>query len=264
MAALALRALAVLAVVYLGALGGLYLAQASLIYPAPQQQHAPTSGSAAVVLRTEDDLALTAHWRAAEAGKPTVVYFHGNGGSLAGAAIETARFADLGYGVLLVEYRGYGGNPGTPSEAGFYRDGSAAMAFLAAQGVPSSRTIVIGNSIGSGTATEMAKAFRPAALILTSPFTSLGNVVRERMPVVPVDLLLRDRFDNLAKIEALTIPVLVLHGTDDQVVPFAHGKALAAASPKAKFIAFDGAGHELSFRPEAQAAQTDWLAAQGL
>jgi len=264
MAALALRALAVLALAYLAALGGLYVAQAHLIYPAPQQQHAPIEGFAAVTLQTADDLALTAHWRASDGGRPTVVFFHGNGGSLAGAARETTGFAQAGYGVLLVEYRGYGGNPGDPSEAGFYRDGRAAMAFLAAQGIAPARTVVIGNSIGSGTATEMAKAFRPAALILTSPFTSLGNVVRERMPVVPVDLLLRDQFDNRAKIAALTMPVLVLHGTADRVVPFAHGKALAAAASDATFIAFNGAGHELSFRPEAQAAQTEWLKAQGL
>lgn len=264
MAALALRALAALALAYLAALGGLYVAQARLIYPAPQQQHAPTAGFAAVALQTEDDLTLTAHWRAPDTGKPAVVFFHGNGGSLAGAAAETAQFAKLGYGVLLVEYRGYGGNPGQPSEAGFYRDGRAGMAFLAAQGIAPARTIVIGNSIGSGTATEMAKAFTPTALILTSPFTSLGEVVSVRMPFVPVDLLLRDRFNNLAKIEALTMPVLVLHGTSDQVVPFAHGKTLAAASPAADFRAFEGAGHELSFRPEAQAAQTEWLKAQGL
>lgn len=253
-----------IALAYLAMLGGLYVAQARLIYPAPQQQHAPTPGFAAVVLKTEDDLALTAHWRPPANGRPAVVFFHGNGGSLAGAAAETARFAELGYGVLLVEYRGYGGNPGDPSEQGFYRDGRAGMTFLAAQGIPPKRTILIGNSIGSGTATEMAKAFAPAALILTSPFTSLGDVVRERLPIVPVSLLLRDRFDNLAKLQALTMPVLVLHGTADQVVPFAHGKALADASPRVNFRAFDGAGHELSFRPEAQMAQTEWLMAQGL
>ena len=264
MAATGLRILGALALAYFAVLAALYLAQERFLFPAPQQQHQPAPGFLAVPLTTDDGLTLAAHWHAPDAGRPAAVFFHGNAGSLAGAAAETAQFAAAGYGLLLVEYRGYGDNPGAPSEAGFYRDGRAAMAFLAAQGVLPARTIVIGNSVGSGTATRMAQEFVPAALILSSPFTSFADVVAEQLPFVPARLMIRHQFDNLTAIKTLPMPILVLHGTADQVVPFAHGKTLAAASPRVTFRAFRGAGHELSFRPEAQEAQVAWLAGQGL
>lgn len=253
-----------LLIVYLVGLAVLYAGQRSLIFPAPQDRHAPAQGFATAILNTSDGLALQAHWRAPESGRPVVVYFHGNGGSLAGATAETAQFAAAGYGVLLVEYRGYGGNPGAPSEQGLYQDGRAAMAFLAAQGVAPRRTIIAGHSLGTGTATEMARAFSPCALILLAPFTSLPDAAAAAVPFVPAQWLLRDRFDNRAKLPELAMPVLILHGTEDAIVPFAQGQALAAASSPATFRAFAGAGHELSFQPDAQAAQLAWLAEQGL
>ncbi|NJO14030.1 MAG: prolyl oligopeptidase family serine peptidase [Rhizobiales bacterium] len=168
------------------------------------------------------------------------------------------------YGVLLVEYRGYGGNPGGLREQGFYRDGRAAMAFLAAQGFTPAQTVIVGNSIGSGTAMQMAREYEPAALILSSPFTSLTDAVAEKAPLIPVRLLLRDQFDNADKVQALKAPMLVLHGTADAVVPFAHGKRMAKVGAPATFIPFEGEGHDLTFTPEAQAAQVAWLAEQGL
>ncbi len=260
-----LRRLAIgLIVAYLAALAVLFVMQRSLIFPAPQHRHAPASGFVEVMLKPADGLALQAHWRAPQPARAAVVYFHGNAGSLAGSAREAGLLAARGYGVLLVEYRGYGGNPGAPSETGFYADGRAAMAFLVAQDIAPARTIVIGNSIGSGTATQMAREYAPAALILTSPFTSLPDVAGEKLPFAPVNILLRDRFDNLAKVPTLKMPVLVQHGTHDNVVPFAQGKALANAAPMATLQRFEGLGHELSFQAEAQAGQIDWLAAEGL
>ena len=264
MTRLALRALAGVVALYLAVLVGLYLMQGRLIYPARQEQHQPSPGFVTATLRTEDGLALQAHWRAPAAGKPTVVYFHGNAGSLAGATVETQALVARGYGALLVEYRGYGGNPGATSEVGFTRDGRAAMAFLGAQGIPLARTVVVGNSIGSGTATAMAREFTPAALILSAPFTTLADVAHGHVPWVPTGLLLRDRFDNLAKVRLLQLPVLVQHGTADTLVPYAHGQTLAKAAPRATLQTFDGEGHGLSFNPAVQAAQIAWLEAQGL
>ena len=260
----ALRIAAALTLAYLALLAGLWWAQASLIYPAPQDRHAPAPGFAAVTLTSEDGLALEAHWRAPDPGRPAVVYFHGNGGSLAGATRETALLAERGYGVLLVEYRGYGGNPGSPSEDGFYRDGRAAMAFLRAKGIAPARTVIIGHSLGTGTASQMAKEFAPAALILLAPFTSLPDAAAEAMPFVPARWLVRGQFDNLAKVPGLALPVLILHGNADRVVPFALGARLAKVAPRATFRALAGAGHMISMEPEVQAAQLVWLAAQGL
>lgn len=264
MARIARRFAIGLLIAYLGVLAVLFVAQRSLIFPAPQERHPPAEGYAAVTLDTVDSLALQAHWRAPDAERATVVYFHGNAGSLKGATAETAQLAAAGYGVLLVEYRGYGGNPGTPSENGLYQDGRAAMAFVAAQGITRARTIIVGHSLGTGTATEMARQFAPGALILLSPFTSLPDAAAFAMPFAPVDWLVRDRFDNLAKVPALTMPVLILHGTADPVVPFALGQRLAKAGPTATFRAIPGAEHMISLDTDLQAAQIAWLREQGL
>lgn len=264
MVAVTLRVLIGVAGLYLAALVLLYIFQSRFIYPAPQEVHPPAPGFEAESLQTSDGLTLNAHWQPPEANQPSVVFFHGNGGSLAGSTEETRLLAVQGYGVLLVNYRGYGGNPGEPSEDGFYADGRAAMTFLTEQGVAPDRTIVVGNSIGSGTATQMAAEFDPAALILVSPFDSLVAVAQDAMPIAPVGLLLRDRFDNLAKIGGLDMPVLIQHGTADRVVPFSHGKRLADAGRAVTFQPFEGAGHDLSFREDAQIAQSEWLAARGL
>ncbi|MDY7098175.1 MAG: alpha/beta fold hydrolase [Pseudomonadota bacterium] len=261
---LALGAVTVLALAYVAICAVLYFNQERMIFPAPQEAVAPAEGFEAVTLQTSDNLALTAHWMEPAAGKPVVVWFHGNGGSLSGATVETTQLAQAGYGLLLVEYRGYGGNPGSPSEAGFYRDGEAAMTFLATKNIPAGKIVIGAHSIGSGTAVEMARRHAPAALILVAPFTSLGDVVAEAVPWVPGSLLLKHRFDNLAKISEIDAPVLVLHGTDDRVVPYALGRKLEQAAPDGTLISFEGAGHELSFFLEAQIAQLEWLKERGL
>ena len=264
MAKLARRVLVGVLIAYLAVLAALFAGQRSLIYPAPQDRHAPAPGFAIETLTTADGLALQAHWRRPDAGRPAIVFFHGNGGSLALATQETRGFAARGYGVLLVEYRGYGGNPGAPSEQGLYQDGRAAMAFLAAQGIAPQRTIIVGHSLGTGTATEMAGQFSPAALILLAPFTSLPDVAGLAMPYVPAQWLVRDRFDNRAKLPDLAMPVLILHGTGDAVVPFALGQALAKTGPTATFRAVRGADHMISLDTDVQAAQLAWLAGLGL
>jgi hypothetical protein len=253
-----------LLIAYCAVLATLFFAQRSILFPAPQERISPAQGFTAANLTTQDGLILQAHWRAPDQGRATVVYFHGNAGSLAGARVETEVLASKGYGVLLVEYRGYGGNPGTPSEQGFYNDGRAAMAFLAAQGVAPRQTIIAAHSMGTGTAVQMAQEFSPAALILLAPFTTLPDAAAAALPYVPVRWLMRDRFDNLAKLRGLAMPVLVLHGTADPVVPFALGQKLAKASPTATLRAIEGAGHEISFDRGLQAVQAGWLAAQGL
>lgn len=260
----ALKVFAGLLLAYLAALALLFGLQSRFIYPAPQLAHDPAPGFQAVTLKTSDGLDLAAHWRAPDKGRPAVVWFHGNGGSLEGATNETRLLARNGYGVLLVSYRGYGGNGGSPGEEGFYRDGRAAMALLEAQGIPAQRTVIIGNSIGSGTAVQMAAEHDAAALILVSPFTSLADVAARAMPIVPVRWLLKDGFDNAAKLPGLDLPILVLHGDADAVVPFELGEALARSNPGADFRRFEGAGHDLSFQAAAQAAQLDWLSARGL
>ncbi|MEL7189720.1 MAG: alpha/beta fold hydrolase [Pseudomonadota bacterium] len=264
MGVLAFRILVGIAVAYLATLAILFVFQSKFIYPAPQERHDPAPGFEAIDLLTPDGLDLTVHWRAPEVGKPVVVWFHGNASSLEGSTIETSVLAEKGFGVLLASYRGYGGNAGDPSEQGFYDDGRTAMRFLAEQGIAPQETIIGGTSIGSGTASQMALEFGPGALILVSPFTSLTNVASEALPIFPVRLLLRDKFENAAKLAGLELPVLMQHGTADNVVPFEQGKILSGTAKNGTFEVYEGAGHDLSFVREAQEAQALWLESKGI
>ena len=264
MMAIAVRLLIFVAVVYLGLCAIIYFRQDRFIYPAPRTAYDPAPGYAAVQLTTADGLTLAAHWRAPDTDRPVVVHFHGNGGSLDGAMNENRVFADRGFGVLLVEYRGYGGNPGSPGEAGFYADGRAAMAFLQNRAIPMDRTILKGHSIGTGTATQLAQEFSPAALILLAPFTSIKDRVADALPFVPVRALLHTDFDNAAKLPALRMPVLIQHGDRDEVIPLSHAEALSGAGPHVTYQRFDGSGHDLTFEPSVQKAQLDWLIDQGI
>lgn len=238
----------------------LWLFQSTFLYPAPQQPASLTPGYQEVELQpSNENLALRAFFRPANAGLPTVVYFHGNGGTLTGASVANAALAEAGFGVFLVEYRGYGGNPGEPSELGLYRDGEAAIEWLNAQGIEPSDLVIIGNSIGSGVATEMALRHRSAALVLIAPFTSLPDAAQGAIPWAPARYLVTDQYRNAEKIARLERPILIQHGDADTLIPDGHGKTLANLAQSADFQSFAGSGHDLSFERRSQIARRDWI-----
>jgi fermentation-respiration switch protein FrsA (DUF1100 family) len=140
----------------------------------------------------------------------------------------------MGYGVLLVEYRGYGGNAGSPSEEGLYTDGRAALDWLSSRGVLSTSAILYGESLGSGIAVKLATERKVAGVILEAPFTSTTDVAASIYWMFPVRWLIWDRYDSLSRIKEINAPLLVMHGGADEVVPQAHGRALldAALEPK--------------------------------
>ena len=262
MAKVALTALLVAGLLYLAAAALLFGFQRRLIYPAPTRVFTladRSSGFRDVRVRTEDGLTLRALYRPATGGRPVLVFFHGNGDGLGGAIVATRAFADSGYGLMLPEYRGYGGNPGAPSEAGLYRDGEAALRWLAGEGVPVGGVVLVGNSLGSGVATELAARHRVRALALISGFTSLADVAAAKMRAFPVRPLLRDRYDNAAKLPRVAAPVLVLHGTADTLIPPAHGVALARAATRGRLELVPEVGHELAYLPDAQKTALRWL-----
>ncbi len=238
----------------------LFTMQRSIFYPAPRDY--PTTapeGFAMVETRTSDGLRLTAAYRPARPGKPTLVFFHGNGDSLAGAAVATQALVAIGYGAMLVEYRGYAGNPGSPSEEGLYRDGEAALAWLDERGLRTESLILIGNSMGSGTATELASRHPVRALILVSGFSSLPDVVTDHYPFLPARWLVRDRYESARKLGRIAAPILLIHGDRDTVVPVENTLRLARANPSATKIIVGGAGHELAYRPVAQQQIATWI-----
>lgn len=247
--------------------GGIYVAlvlaiavfQRTFLYPAPPPSGEVPPGFRIVSFRTSDGLTLRAGYRAATGSKPTIVYFHGNGADWQSSVVATDRLVPEGYGVLAAEYRGYAGNPGTPSEEGLYADGRAALEWLGRQGVGAERLVIIGNSIGTGVAVEMAQETQPAALVLISPFNSLQQLVGEKAWWLPTALLLRDRYRSDLKLPNVRAPILILHGEDDTLIPPAHASQLAAKNPQAVLETYPGAGHELAWLDPAELRTLQFL-----
>jgi fermentation-respiration switch protein FrsA (DUF1100 family) len=232
----------------------MYVAQRSFLYfpstTAASPAESGVSEMRVVELEAGDGLALRSWYRPAAGGKPTIVYFHGNAGHVGYRGLRVRPYFEAGLGVLLVEYRGYGGNPGEPTEAGLYEDGRAAMRFLAAHGVDSRTTILYGESLGCGVAVQIAAEHAEqrssvAAVIVEAPLSSATDVGAYHYPYLPVRWLLKDRFVTRAKIAKIGAPLLVVHGTEDRIVPIRFGRSVfeAAVEPKeALWIA--GGGHE--------------------
>lgn len=238
------------ALIYLALIGLLWIFQRSLIYlpgiAGPPPAAAGLVDMRAVHVETADSLRLLAWYRPPVVAEGlTVLYLHGNAGSLAVRAFKVRPLLEAGHGVLLLSWRGYGDNPGTPTEEGLYSDARAAIAYLAEEGIETGRVALFGESLGSGVAVQMAAEHRFAGLILEAPFSSLADVAATHYPFVPVRTLLKDRYDSASKIASVGAPVLILHGRKDRVVPFRYGEKLyaAAAEPK-RLIAFPEGGHE--------------------
>jgi fermentation-respiration switch protein FrsA (DUF1100 family) len=194
-----------------------------------------------VTFETTDGLGLSAWFVAASGPSPrvTVLVFNGNAGNRAHRSPLAAALHRHGLQVLLVDYRGYGGNPGTPTEQGLAADSRAARAFLANRpDVDSSRLVYFGESLGTAVAVDLAVEHPPAALVLRSPFTSMGDLGQHHYPFLPVRLLLRDRFAAIDKIRRIRVPLLVIAGGRDRIVPIENSRRLyhAAVGPKTLLV----------------------------
>ena len=226
-----------------------FFGQRSMIYfpdradPGPAAQTLVTGTD--VTLRTADSLDLRA-WLIGPTQDDrdlAVLYLPGNGGNRGGRADVAEALAGQGFTVLLLDYRGFGGNPGRPSEVGLVMDAEAAMDHLTEHGFGPDRTIVVGESIGTGVAAHLALTEDPAAVLLRSPYTSLGAVARAAYGI-PLGWALRDRFDTLEKMPRVQAPVTVLYGSADTVIPPAQSREIAAAAPHlVAEVGVEGAGH---------------------
>ncbi|MBJ7500947.1 MAG: alpha/beta hydrolase [Sphingopyxis sp.] len=256
---LALNLLVFVLVLLLVATALLYTQQRRILFPVPHDYpREALPGFRLVHTQTSDGLRLSAFYRVAAPGAKTILFFHGNGDNMRGAIEATRGPAAVGHGLMLVEYRGYGGNPGSPDEAGLYADGEAAMRWLGEAGVGTRDIVVVGNSIGSGPATEMALRHDVAALMLVSGLSDLPSVVKSQVPPVP-HWLVRDRFDNVSKLARVKAPVYLMHGDTDTLVRPDNLERLVRARPDATVARVAGAGHELAYTAPAQAILTGWV-----
>ena len=236
-------------VVYGLLVGSLFWFQRSLLYMPPGDRPdlaaAAISGLEAVAIETEDGLDLT-HWYRppTNPGAPVVVLFHGNAGHIGDRAAKYRPLFEAGFGVFLAEYRGYGGNPGSPTEEDLTADARSVLAFLAARGVTPERTIVYGESLGTGLAVKMAADRPVAGLVLEAPPGSIAELAQAHYWYVPAKWLIWDKWDVIDLLERVSAPLLLLHGESDRTVPVRFGRRVYEAATGEKAALFvPGGGH---------------------
>lgn len=201
-----------------------------------------------VRLQAADAVELAGWYVPMDSPRGTLLFFHGNAGNISHRLDSIAQFRELGLAVFIVDYRGYGRSGGRPSERGTARDARAAWSYLTAErGVDPGRIVVFGRSLGAAVAAELACRVQPAAVVLESAFTSVPAVAASAYPFLPVRWLARIRYPTVDYVRRIRAPVLVIHSRDDEIIPFAHGRAVYDAAPGPKrFLRIHG-GHNTGF-----------------
>ena len=245
---LLIRGLISVGIFYFSVMGLLYLYQGSLVYlpdlPGRELHSTPAGIGLSyqdVSLTTEDGKKLHSWFIPKEKSVAAALVYHGNAGNISHRLDTIKILNQIGLSVLIFDYRGYGQSEGEPDEIGTYLDGQAAWRYLLEKYQPN-QIVLFGRSMGGGVASELARKLsatagvngKPAALILESTFTSVPNLGQEQYPVFPIDLLATIRYDSLARMKDIAIPILFLHSPDDEMIPYSHGRALfnAAREPK--------------------------------
>lgn len=245
-----IRLIIICLLLYIAMIAALVFVQRDYIYftqwPRPDITRAP-EGMQEIYVTTDDGLNLLG-WLAypADKAKPFLIFFHGNAQTIEHRLDKIAPYIQAGYGVMLPEYRGYGGNPGTPGEDGLYRDARAFIGFaLKDPRISKEKLVLYGESLGSGVATQMAVEYNPSRLVLETPFSSALDVARSRFFFVPfLSRLMWDQYDNAAKIGHVRCPVLIGTAGQDNVVPSRFGQKLYEAAPEPKQLAhYEQAAH---------------------
>ena len=228
-----------------------YLFQERLVYlpelPSRRVDTTPASVGLAfetVRLATEDGETLAGWFIPAPSPRGTVLYFHGNGGNI-GHRVEIVRdFHELGLNVLIFDYRGYGESSGSPGEQGTYRDAMAAWRHLTeTRRIPAQSIVLFGESLGGAVAAWLAERHTPGALVLYAAFTSVADMARALYPILPARLVVRLNYDTRAALAGVKCPVLIMHSSEDEIVPYAQGETLYATAPRQKSLVTLRGGH---------------------
>lgn len=241
-------ALIIAALIYLALLVAIYLLQRHLLYHPARTQASPEevglSGVQVINLATQPGEKLIAWYAPAKGNQPTILFFHGNAGDIAGRSERFAYYQQAGYGVMFLSYRGYGASTGRPTEAGIISDANAAYDWLIKQNISPTKIVLVGESLGTGVAVQLAAHKPVGAMALEAPFTSTADVARLSYWWLPVGLLMKDQFKSIDYLKDVHAPLLVSHGTDDRLIPVEIGKALYAAGNEPKeFVALANGTH---------------------
>lgn len=184
------------------------------------------------------------------ANKKTVLYFHGNAGTINDRIYRLREFEKMDINFLIISYRGYSDNDGKPNEKGLCEDANAALKFLNELGVQNKDIFLYGESIGTGIVTQIAQNKNFAGIILEAPFTSAVDVAKKLYPIFPVSFLILDRYQSIDKIKNINSPILVIHGGNDKLIPLSMGKDVFAAANEPKYFLQTTDDHTIAFDDE--------------
>ena len=190
-----------------------------------------------VKITTSDKINLTGWFYTNDSNNnKTILFLHGNAGSLENRTYKLNHFKDLNLNFLIIAWRGFSGNKGQPSEMGLYEDAKGALDWLKKKGIKEKNIILYGESLGSAVAIEVAQNKNYGGVILESPFTSMVNMGKKYYPFFPVKFLLKDKFESYKKINKITIPVFIIHGKVDKIVPYTMGKKMYELANEPKYF----------------------------
>jgi len=233
----------------------LYFYQRNLMYHPNENNYSDDKISVhidKVKVITDDNIELLGWYHQKDLQKyKTILFFHGNAGKLDNRVYKLNELSKLEINYLIIAYRGFSGNEGKPTEEGLYNDSMAAKRWLNSNNIDDSNIILYGESLGTAVAVDLGSKFPFAGIILESPFTSMVELSKIYYPYLPVNLLLKDRYDSINKISKITFPKLVMHGDKDNIVPFSMGKRMFESFSEPKFSYFkSGDDHMMDFDQE--------------
>ncbi len=214
-----------------------------------------------VKIKTQDDIELLAWYHNKNINKyKTILFLHGNAGSLENRIHKINHFKEMNINFLLIAWRGFSGNKGKPTEKGLYEDAESAVRWLKSKGIGQNNIIVYGESLGTGVATEIAQNKNFAGIILESPFTSMIDAGKDKYPYLPVRFLLKDKYESNKKIKNINIPILIMHGKVDNLVPFHMGKKMYELANDPKYSYFsDYDDHMMEYNENLLKALKDFI-----
>ena len=192
-----------------------------------------------VKIKTNDNIELISWHHNKSASKyKTILFLHGNAGSLENRIHKINHFNDMDVNFIIVAWRGFSGNKGQPTEEGLYEDARSAIRWLKQKGITEKDIIIYGESLGTGIAVEVAQGKKFAGIILESPFTSMIDAGKDKYPFLPVKLMLKDKYESDKKIMNIKIPIMIMHGKLDNIVPFSMGKKIYQLAREPKYSHF--------------------------
>ena len=242
----------------------MYLQQRSLQYHPENKGVTPLDAGLAGVsvetIMTPDGERLAAWHAAAPASRPTILFFQGNAGEIADRAGRFAFYRDQGFGVLFISYRGFGGSSGKISEAGLLTDALAGYDWLISRGMTPGRIAVVGESLGTGVAVQLAAQREVSAVVLEAPYTATVDVAASIYWWLPVRLLMKDQFLSRNHIGKVMAPLLMIHGDTDRLIPVDHARRLfAMANEPKELMIIAGGGHDIIQDPGTWAREIAFL-----